>query len=165
MTGDGMSLRMAGVIAMKLAGIKNSLTNGMTRNIYLLGLLSFFNDFTSEMISPLLPIYLAGMGLGASFLGLMEGLANFLCYLTMLVSGILADRYQKNEGLTFWGYRICAWIRLLFAIPHPAPVLSARLIDRIGKGVRTAPRDRLITAYIEKKFWGKGAALPNYSSC
>jgi MFS family permease len=127
----------------------------ISRNVYLLGCLSFFNDFTSEMISPLLPVYLAAMGLGAGFLGIMEGLANFFSYLMMLLSGLYADRRGQNKRITLFGYRLCAFVRPLIAIPSPVTTLLARLVDRIGKGIRTAPRDRLITASEEKESWGK----------
>src|SRR3990167_9493640 len=117
---------------------------GITRNVYLLGFLSLFNDLTSDMITPLLPVFLASMGLGAGFLGVMEGLANSLSHMVVLFSGWLADRGADNKKLTVRGYWIAAISRLFIAIPHPAVVLLARLSDRVGKGIRTAPRDNLM---------------------
>ncbi len=125
------------------------------RNVYLLGLLSLFNDVTADMITPLLPAYLAAMGLGAGFLGVMEGLANSLSNVTMLFSGWMADRTGKNKRLTVLGYGMSVVSRLFLAIPIPAVALAARVSDRIGKGIRTAPRDRLLTASVEKKYWGE----------
>jgi MFS family permease len=129
------------------------------QNIYLLGFLSFFNDFTSEMITPLLPVWLAMMGLGAGFLGMLEGIANFLCYFTMLLSGMYADRHGQNKKTTLIGYRLCAFIRPLIAIPYPAFTLFARWVDRIGKGIRTAPRDRLLTSSAPQELWGKAFGI------
>jgi len=127
----------------------------MNRNIYLLGWLSFFNDFSSEMIAPLLPVYLASIGLGAGFLGLMEGFADGLSRITMLFSGAYTDRRGKTKRTTVWGYRLCAFIRPFMAFPLPAVVLAVRWLDRIGKGIRTSPRDRLITASVSPSLWGK----------
>lgn len=127
----------------------------LPRNVYLLGLLSLFNDVTADMITPLLPAYLAAMGLGAGFLGVMEGLANSLSNVTMLFSGWMADRTGRNKRLTVLGYGMSVFSRLFLAIPIPAVALVARVSDRIGKGIRTAPRDRLLTASVEKKFWGE----------
>ncbi len=144
---------------MKLRQKFQFLFKGLSKNVFLLGLLSFFNDVSGEMVSPLLPLYLTSLGLGAGFLGILEGVADFLSYLMMLLMGVYSDRYGKHVGLTLWGYRLCAWIRLLLAIPNPATVLSARWIDRLGKGIRTPPRDRLITASTESKVWGKAFGL------
>jgi MFS family permease len=131
----------------------------MRRNIYLLGFLSFFNDLTADMITPLLPLFLAGMGVGAGFLGLMEGLANSLSNVTMLFSGWYADRYGNLKKATVFGYSLCSFVRPFIAIPIPGITLTVRLIDRIGKGIRTAPRDDLITASAEKTAWGESFGI------
>ncbi len=128
---------------------------GLTRNVYLLGLLSFFNDFTSDMITPLLPAFLASMGLGAEFLGLMEGVANSLSNLTKLLSGWYADKLGKNKTLTVFGYAMAACVRPFLAIPIPGVTLAIRFLDRIGKGIRTAPRDILLTSELDEKKWGR----------
>ncbi len=124
------------------------------RNIYLLGLLSLFNNLSADMVAPLLPVYLISLGAGATLLGAMEGLANALSYGTVLWAGYYSDRHRKTKSLTIWGYRVCALIRLVMAVPSVPVVFSARLIDRIGKGIRTAPRDRLLTSSIPQKEWG-----------
>jgi len=126
-----------------------------TRNVYLLGLLSLFNDFSADMITPLLPAFLATMGLGAGFLGIMEGTANALANLTVLFSGWLDDRLRRSKRLTVAGYSLCAFLRPCIAIPIPAVTLAVRFLDRIGKGIRTAPRDRLLTASLKKDHWGR----------
>ncbi|MFO1462777.1 MAG: MFS transporter [bacterium] len=127
----------------------------LTRNVYLLGLLSLFNDFSADMISPLLPAFLASMGLGAAFLGFMEGTANALSHLTALLSGWLDDRLHRSKRIAVSGYSLCAFVRPLIGIPIPGVTLAVRFLDRIGKGLRTAPRDRLLTASLEKRDWGK----------
>ena len=128
----------------------------LPRNIYILGFLSFFNDLSSGMITPLLPVFLSSLGLGASFLGLMEGLANALSHGVVLLSGWYADRYNQDRKLTLFGYILCSVVRFFMAIPVAGVVLGARLSDRIGKGIRTAPRDRLLTASLTQEDWGKG---------
>jgi MFS family permease len=125
------------------------------RNVYLLGLMSLLNDVTADMITPLLPAFLAAMGLGASFLGVMEGLANSVANMTVLFSGWYTDRKGAAKAMTIGGYRLSTFARLFLAIPYPEVTLSARILDRVGKGIHTAPRDRLITAFTEKKYWGE----------
>jgi MFS family permease len=129
---------------------------GLSRNVYLLGLLSFFNDFSSDMISPLLPAFLGTLGMGAVFLGWMEGLANSLSHVTALLSGWLDDRHHQSKRWTVAGYSLCAFIRPLFALGLPPVIVAVRLLDRIGKGIRTAPRDHLLTDSIERSHWGRG---------
>lgn len=132
---------------------------GITKNVYLLGLLSLFNDFSADMIAPLLPAFLATMGLGAAFLGLMEGGANALSHITALLSGWLDDRYHRSKRIAVAGYSLCAGVRPFLAIPIPAVTLSVRFLDRIGKGIRTSPRDHLLTDSLEKKHWGKAFGI------
>lgn len=132
---------------------------GITRNVFLLGLLSLFNDFSADMITPLLPAYLAGIGLGAGFLGMMEGVANSLSHITALLSGWIDDRLHRSKRIAVSGYALCAFIRPLIAVPIPGVILLARFLDRIGKGVRTAPRDRLLTESLEKNHWGKAFGI------
>ncbi|MCE9625166.1 MAG: MFS transporter [Deltaproteobacteria bacterium] len=134
---------------------RRSWFGGITRNVYLLGLLSMFNDFSADMISPLLPAFLASMGLGAGFLGIMEGFANSLSNITALFSGWADDRMHRSKRLTVLGYAICSLTRPFMGIPIPGVTLAARFLDRIGKGIRTAPRDRLLTGSLEKGNWGK----------
>lgn len=124
-------------------------------NIYLLGLLSLFNDISSDMVTPLLPAYLATLGLGAGFLGWLEGAGNALSHMTTLFSGYLDDRLHRSKALAVWGYRISAFFRIFLAVPIPGVIFAARFLDRIGKGIRTAPRDHLLTRSLERGNWGK----------
>lgn len=129
------------------------------RNVYLLGLLSFFNDVTSDAIVPLLPAFLGTMGLGPRFLGIMEGFADSLSNILKLYSGRWADRYRKSKALTVAGYSLSTFVRPLLAVPVPAVTLAVRLLDRVGKGLRSSPRDRLITDFVEKKSWGEAFGI------
>ncbi|HEX7671045.1 MAG TPA: MFS transporter, partial [Polyangiaceae bacterium] len=115
--------------------------------VVVLGLTSFFGDVGSEMIFPLLPGFLATLGAGATFLGLVEGIADATASLLKLGSGYLADRASRRKPLVVLGYAIAALSRpLMAAATLPGHVLTVRVTDRVGKGIRTAPRDVLIAA-------------------
>ena len=118
----------------------------MNRNILLLGLTSFFGDVASEMVVPLLPAFLVQLGGGASFIGLIEGSAEAVASLFKYLSGRLADRVPRLLPLAAAGYAISGAVRPLLALcAAPWQVLVLRCTDRIGKGVRTSPRDKLLT--------------------
>ena len=115
-------------------------------NIWVLGLVSMFMDIASEMIHSLLPMFLVST-LGASFLmvGLIEGLAESTALIVKVFSGAISDYLGKRKALAVFGYSLGALTKPLFAIaPTPGIVLSARMLDRVGKGVRGAPRDALV---------------------
>ncbi|QQR79925.1 MAG: MFS transporter [Deltaproteobacteria bacterium] len=131
----------------------------MKKNVYLLGLLSLFNDISADMVAPLLPAYLLSLGAGAPLLGVMEGLANTLSHVTVLFSGYYSDRHLKTKKITVLGYRLCSVVRVLIAFPLLPVIVSARLLDRIGKGIRTAPRDRLLISSVPEKEWGKAFGI------
>jgi MFS family permease len=121
---------------------------GISRNVVVLGWVSFFNDVASEIIYPLLPLFLVNV-LGASkvFVGLIEGIAESTASLVKLVAGWLADRFGHYKLLTTLGYGASALSRPLFAlVTTPWQVLSLRFLDRCGKGIRTAPRDLIVAA-------------------
>ena len=111
-----------------------------------LGLVSFFTDASSEMIFPLLPVFLTTtLGAGAMALGWVEGLANFCASVLRLISGALSDKSQKRRPLVLAGYGLSSVVRPLMALAGaPAHVLAVRVADRIGKGLRGSPRDALI---------------------
>lgn len=115
-------------------------------SIWALGLVSMFMDISSEMIHSLLPLFLVG-SLGASTLmvGLIEGLAESTALIVKVFSGALSDYLGKRKALAVFGYSLGALTKPLFAIaPTARIVLTARLLDRVGKGVRGAPRDALV---------------------
>ncbi len=116
------------------------------RGVWVLGFVSLLMDISSEMVHALLPLYLT-VGLGASVLvvGLIEGIAEATALLVKVFSGVLSDRLGNRKWLTAAGYGMAALTRPLFAIATgPGLVFTARFIDRIGKGIRGAPRDALI---------------------
>lgn len=112
-----------------------------------LGLVSLFTDLSSETIFPLLPAYLALLGASAVFVGAVEGSAELISNLLKYASGIYADRRTRKKPLVLWGYGLSTLARPLMAFTlAPWHVLVVRSLDRIGKGVRTSPRDALIAA-------------------
>ena len=130
---------------------------GITGNVLILGLVSFFTDVSSEMIYPLLPLFLTGvLGAGPAFLGVIEGVAESSASLLKLISGIVSDRVQNRKRLVLVGYTISALMRPLIGAAGSAfTVLLIRTGDRVGKGIRTSPRDALIADSVEPSMRGK----------
>jgi MFS family permease len=128
-------------------------------NVLRLGLVSFFADVSSEMLYPLMPLFLTvTLGAPASIVGVIEGAAEALASLLKTVSGRIADRTGRRVELVFGGYSLSALAKPLIALAHSWPlVLVARLLDRTGKGFRGAPRDALIADSIEPEV--RGAAF------
>lgn len=124
----------------------NKLFAGLSRNVIVLGLVSLCNDASSEMIYPLLPVFLTTtLGASAEMLGWIEGVAETTAAVLKLFSGWISDRMRKRKGLAVVGYMLSAVTRPFMAMASAGwHVLFIRLGDRIGKGVRTAPRDALI---------------------
>ncbi|MFZ1701549.1 MAG: MFS transporter [Pyrinomonadaceae bacterium] len=118
----------------------------LPRNVLALSVVAFLNDTSSEIIYPLLPAFLA-LSLGASpfAIGLIEGFAESIASLLKLVSGYLSDRFQSRKLPVFLGYSTAAVMRPVLAFVSTWPqVLVVRMADRVGKGIRGAPRDALI---------------------
>lgn len=110
-----------------------------------LGVTSFFSDVGSEMIFPLLPVFVASLGASATFLGLVEGFADATSSLLKLASGYVADRSTRKKPLVLFGYGIAALVRPMMALAvAPWHVFAVRVTDRVGKGLRSSPRDVLI---------------------
>lgn len=114
--------------------------------IWLLGFVSMLMDISSEMIHSLLPLFMVGtLGASAFAVGLIEGLAESTALIVKVFSGAFSDFLGKRKGLAVFGYALGALTKPLFAIaPTTGIVLTARLLDRVGKGVRGAPRDALV---------------------
>ena len=114
--------------------------------IYAIGATSLLNDASSEMIFPLLPVFLSSvLGAGAATLGVIEGTADAAASLLKLASGALSDRMGRRKPLVVGGYALASLIRPLIAFAHTAgTVLAIRVTDRVGKGLRASPRDALI---------------------
>jgi MFS family permease len=111
-----------------------------------LGVVSLLNDAASEMIYPLLPYFLVGtLGAGPAVLGVIEGVAESAASFLKLGSGWLSDRVRRRKPLLAWGYGLATVARPVIALATaPWQVLGLRFLDRIGKGIRAAPRDALL---------------------
>ncbi|HZP66199.1 MAG TPA: MFS transporter, partial [Rudaea sp.] len=118
----------------------------LPRTVWLLGLISLVNDSASEMIYPLVPLYLTSVLMaGPKALGLIEGIAEATGSLLKLVAGVFADRTHRIKYWVFAGYGVAGFARPLIAFATTtAGVLACRFADRVGKGLRTAPRDALL---------------------
>lgn len=118
----------------------------MPAGVWVLGFVSMLMDISSEMIHSLLPLFMVGtLGASASMVGLIEGLAESTALIVKVFSGTLSDYLGKRKGLAVFGYALGALSKPLFAIaPVIGIVLTARLLDRVGKGIRGAPRDALV---------------------
>lgn len=116
------------------------------RTVWALGFVSLLMDMSSEMIHALLPLFMAQtLGAGALWIGLVEGLGEGAALLTKVVSGVISDRLGHKKLLVFLGYGLGVLSKPLFALASAMPVvLGARVADRIGKGLRGAPRDALV---------------------
>jgi MFS family permease len=118
----------------------------MPKGIWILGFVSLLMDISSEMIHSLLPLFMVTtLGASALSVGLIEGLAESTALIVKVFSGVLSDYWGKRKGLAVLGYALGALTKPLFALaPTVGFVLTARLLDRVGKGVRGAPRDALV---------------------
>ena len=122
----------------------------------MLGIVSLFTDAASEMIYPLVPVYIAALGSGAILLGVIEGVAETTASMLKLISGIISDKIGKRKLLVLIGYSISSLIRPLTGIVTSAwQIIIVRMFDRVGKGIRTAPRDALIASSVDESIRGK----------
>jgi len=119
---------------------------GLSWNVLVLGATSFLTDVSSEMVYPLLPLYLTTrLGASPAVVGLIEGLAESSASLLKVFSGYISDRFQRRKPLAVLGYAASTIGKVfLYLSTAWGWVLAGRLIDRFGKGIRTAPRDALI---------------------
>lgn len=127
----------------------DSNTNTLSRipaGVWALGFVSLLMDVSSEMIHSLLPLFMVNMlGVGTLTVGVIEGLAESTALIVKVFSGVLSDYLGKRKILALFGYALAALTKPWFAVASSAElVLAARLLDRVGKGVRGAPRDALV---------------------
>ena len=136
---------------------KNRKIFGFGKNVTVAGLVSFFMDVSSEMIYPLVPLFLANtLGVSKSVIGLIEGIAEATASLLKVFSGWLSDRIGNRKWLMAAGYGISTLSRPFIALATGwQQVLGSRFIDRFGKGVRTAPRDAIIAESTDKAYLGR----------
>lgn len=147
---------------------KSSLENKKTtdyfkipKGVWILGFVSMLMDISSEMIHSLLPLFMVGtLGASAFAVGMIEGLAESTALIVKVFSGSISDYLGKRKGLAVFGYALGALTKPLFAIaPAPCVVLTARLLDRFGKGVRGAPRDAMVAGMTQPEVRGAAFGL------
>jgi MFS family permease len=138
---------------------RDKIMSGFGKNVFVAGLVSFFMDISSEMIYPLVPLFLANtLGVNKSVIGLIEGIAESTASLLRVFSGWFSDRIGNRKWLMAAGYGISTLSRPVIALAAGwHQVMGSRFIDRFGKGVRTAPRDAIIAesagkAYLARAF-------------
>jgi MFS family permease len=131
------------------------------RGVWVLGFVSLLMDISSEMIHSLLPLYLTvGLGASALVVGIIEGVAEASALVVKVFSGTLSDRLGKRKWITAFGYGLAAFSKPFFALATgPWLVFAARFLDRIGKGIRGAPRDALIADLTPKEIRGAAFGL------
>src|SRR5674476_468081 len=128
------------------SGWRRALTRGVTRNVVALGLVSLFTDISSEMLVYVIPLFLANVLLApVAVIGLIEGVAESTASILKLISGALSDRMGRRRLLVGIGYGTSVAAKALYLVATVWPVvLLGRVGDRLGKGIRTSPRDALI---------------------
>ena len=137
--------------------MSNKKIAGVEKNVFFAGLVSFFMDFSSEMIYPLVPIFLSSvLGVNKSIIGLIEGIAESTASLLKVFSGWFSDKIGKRKILLIAGYGISTLSRPVIALSTLwGHVLAFRFVDRFGKGIRGAPRDAIIAESTPIKALGR----------
>ena len=134
---------------------------GLTRNTGLLALSSLFSDISTEMLYPVLPVFLTQtLGAGGAVVGLIEGFAQATQNIGQGVSGTLSDRFRRRKPIALAGYALSALAKPLIGLSGSwSGVLGARFLDRVGAGARSAPRDALVAASAHEDHRGKAFGL------
>jgi MFS family permease len=117
----------------------------ITRTVWIISLVSLFNDFSSEMLYPIIPLYLSQIGYGSLLIGFIEGIAECLSGLTKIYMGSVSDNFQKRLPFIQFGYLLSILSRPLIGLSsYVALIVSGRSMDRIGKGIRSGARDAML---------------------
>lgn len=124
-----------------------SIFKGLDRNVWILTITSFLTDISSDMINNLIPLFLTGvLGQATAVVGLIEGIAETTASLMKVFSGVISDKLGKRKGLAVLGYGLSSLSKpLLYFANAWGIVLGVRFADRLGKGIRTAPKDALLS--------------------
>jgi MFS family permease len=129
---------------------------GIPRVVIMLGIVSLLTDVATEMIYPLIPVFVAALGSGAILLGVIEGVAETTASMLNLFSGIISDKIRKRKLLVLIGYSISSLIRPITGLVSSAwQIIVIRMMDRVGKGIRSSPRDALIASSVDESIRGK----------
>lgn len=139
----------------------NNALRALPRNVWIVTATSFLTDISSEMLANLVPLFLANvLGAGTAIVGLIEGLAETTASLMKIYSGALSDKLGKRKWLTVLGYGLSTVAKpFLYFANSWGWVLGVRFSDRLGKGIRTAPRDALVAAGVEERQRGLAFGL------
>ena len=131
------------------------------RGVWMLGFVSLFMDVSSEMIHAVLPLFVVGsLGASAALLGLLEGIAEAAAQISKLFSGLLSDRWRNRKTLALAGYGMAAIVKPLFPLAETVTaVFVARIADRVGKGIRGAPRDAMVADMTPRSLRGAAFGL------
>ena len=137
---------------------------GLTRNTFLLAAGSFFADVSTEMLYPILPIFLTQtLHASGSIVGLIEGTAQATQNIVQGISGSLSDRLRKHKTIAMVGFVAAALAKPLIGIATAWPgVFGARLLDRVGTGTRSAPRDALVAESVDEEYRGRAFGLEGF---
>ena len=133
----------------------------LPRAIWVLGFVSLLMDISSEMVHSLLPLFLvSALGVSVAVVGLIEGIAESTALIVKVFSGVLSDHFRRRKGLAVLGYALGALTKPAFALAQGAGmVVAARFVDRIGKGIRGAPRDALVADLVRPEQRGAAYGL------
>ena len=132
----------------------------ISRNVLLLGLVSLLTDLSSQMVFPLIPLFLASLWSGATVIGIVEWAADTTAALLKVFSWYLSDKFKKRKIFILIGYSFSTITKPLFALAKTWPaVLVFRVIERVGKGLRDAPRDALVADSTAPEFMGKAYGI------
>lgn len=144
-----------------LSGIRKKYFSGLSRGTFLLAVSSLFADISTEMLYPIVPIFLTQILMApASIVGVVEGIATATQYITQGFSGWLSDKLQKRKAIALVGYTLAAFSKPLIGFSTAWPqVVGARFLDRLGSGTRSAPRDALVAASATEESRGKAFGL------
>ena len=136
---------------------QNQIIKGITKNIFILGLVSLFTDLSSQMVFPLIPLFLTTvLGAGVYAVGIVEGAAETAASLLKVISGYWSDKIKKRKPFVLFGYSLSSITKPLFAFANIwSFVLFIRVVERIGKGLRTAPRDAIVAESCDESVRGK----------
>lgn len=132
-----------------------------SRNVFFVGLLSFFGGISQDIFTPILPLYLTSvLGFDKAFVGLADGVVTATSYLFKVIAGFLSDKFKKQKPIVFIGYFLSGIARPLLAlVTGPAGIVGLRALDGVGKGLKDPPKDVLIAGSAQKEVRGKSFGI------
>jgi len=140
--------------------MKNKFLKGIGLNVIFLGLTSFINDISSDMIFAVMPFFITSLGGGGIAVGLISGLGDSISGILKVFSGYLSDKFGKKMPFVFGGYFVSSFMKFLFPFAKTWSTLAFLIpLERIGKGLRTAPRDAIISSSASSSSEGKAFGI------